>query len=187
MSASAIKVLLLPLMLSGCMMVPVDYYRPIDVPFQTLGGPCGGGPKDRVLIEFGEVSFRVSIRGAAQDPVLQVGVDLPGDHRLSVVSDHLMVNGEVLRLAPFKTWDASRSELSDAGPELVGSGEKKFRWVVSDTSVLPRHFQSETPLPGGQSVYEVELPLMRLDGEQIEWPTLTFRKASGIFSTPINC
>lgn len=175
------------LVLTGCVMAPVQYWQPADTPYKTFGGPCGAGPKDRVLLEYGDVAFQVSISREAEPPSLLIGIDIPAGHRLELQQSTLVVNGQIRSLGPVRTWDAAQATLLTVGPELVGSGEKKFRWIVSDTSVLPRHFTIETPLPPALDVYRIQLPAILLDGEPTVLPELTFRKASGLFSTPINC
>lgn len=173
--------------LTGCVMAPVEYWQPTDSHYKTFGGPCGAGPKDRVLLEYGDVAFQVSIRRETDQPVLLVGIDIPAGHRLELQERTLVVNGQTRSLGPVRTWDGTQAALVTVGPELVGSGEKKFRWVVSDTSVLPRHFSIETSLPPAGDHYRLQLPEVLLDGEPVALPELSFRKASGVFTTPLNC
>lgn len=173
--------------LAGCVMAPVQYWQPMDTHYRTLGGPCGAGPEDRVLIEYGDVAFQVSIRRETDRAALLIGIDIPAGHRLELQKNTLVVNGQTRSLGPARTRDSERATLVTVGSELVGSGEKKFRWVVSDITVLPRHFTIETPLPPARDHYRIQLPEVLLDGEPVALPELTFRKASGVFSTPINC
>lgn len=173
--------------LTGCVMAPVQYWEPTDSQYKRIGGPCGAGPKDRVLLEYGDVAFQVSIRRDVDLPTLLIGIDLPAGHRLELQESTLLVNGQTLNPGPVRTWDAAQARLVTVGPELVGSGEKKFRWVVSDTRVLPRHFTLETRLPPAADPYRLRLAGVLLDGELLVLPELTFRKASGVFSSPVNC
>lgn len=174
-------------LLAGCVMSPVHFYEPVDPGYKTIGGPCGAGPEDRVVIEYGEITVQVSIERETDRPALSIGIDIPDGHVVTLLTDQVSINGESRDLGPARTWNAAQAAMVTVGPELVGSGEKKFRWIVSDTSVLPRHFTIETPLPPGLEVYRIQLPAVLLDGEPTGLPELTFRKASGVFSTPINC
>lgn len=174
-------------MLTGCVMAPVQYWQPTDSHYKTLGGPCGAGPEDRVLLEYGDVAFQVSITRETDRPALLIAIDIPAGHRLELQKNTLVVNGQTRSLGPARTWDAERATMVTVGSELVGSGKKKFRWVVSDITVLPRHFTIETPLPPDREHYRIQLPEVLLDGEPVALPELTFRKASGVFSSPINC
>ncbi|MGF2736849.1 hypothetical protein [Marinobacter sp. DUT-1] len=174
-------------LLAGCVMAPVHYYEPVDPGYETRGGPCGAGPEDRVVIEYGEITVQVSIERETARPALLIGIDIPDGHVVTLQSDQVSINGESRHLGPVRTWNTAQTAMVTVGPELAGSGEKKFRWIVSDTSVLPRHFTIETPLPPALDVYRIQLPAILLDGEPTVLPELTFRKASGLFSTPINC
>ncbi|MBC7183190.1 MAG: hypothetical protein H5U30_06425 [Marinobacter sp.] len=174
-------------LLVGCVMAPVHYYEPVDPGYKTIGGPCGAGPEDRVVIEYGEIILQVSIERETDRPSLLITIDIPEGHVVTLLTDKVSINGESRDLGPARTWNAAQAAMVNVGPELVGSGEKKFRWIVSDTSVLPRHFTIETPLPPAIDVYRIQLPEILLDGEPTGLPELTFRHASGLFSTPINC
>ncbi|MFO7527357.1 MAG: hypothetical protein R6W86_00925 [Marinobacter sp.] len=174
-------------LLAGCVMAPVHYYEPVDPGYKTIGGPCGAGPEDRVVLEYGEITLQVFIERETDRPALLIGIDIPDGHFVTLLTDQVLINGESRDLGPARAWNAAQAALVTVGPELVGSGEKKFRWIVSDTSVLPRHFTIETPLPPALDVYRIQLPAILLDGEPTGLPELTFRKASGLFSTPINC
>jgi len=182
-----LSAVVMAVLLAGCVMAPVHYYEPVDTPYKTLGGPCGAGPEDRVLLEYGDVTFQVSIERESESPALLIGIDIPEGHVVRLLADTLLVNGESRSLGPARTWDAEQAAVVAVGDELVGSGEKKVRWIVSDTSVLPKHFTIETSLPPAQDQYRIQLPAMLLDGEHRALPELLFRKASGVFSTPINC
>ncbi|RBP32557.1 hypothetical protein DET50_103117 [Marinobacter pelagius] len=174
-------------LLAGCVMAPVHYYEPVAPGYKTKGGPCSAGPEDRVLLEYGDITLQVSIERETDRPALLIGIDIPDGHVVTLLTDQLSINGEFRDLGPARTWSPAQAAMVTVGPELVGSGTKKFRWIVSDTSVLPRHFTIETPLPPGFDVYRIQLPAVLLDGEPTGLPELIFRKASGVFSTPINC
>lgn len=174
-------------LLAGCALVRVDYFQPVDPPGVLKGGPCGSGPKDHVILEFGEVTLEVAVIKSHLQPELMVGFDIPQGHSITLLENTVLVNGKPHVFDAVKTRDRKTGTVTEVDRVLIGSGEKRFRWIVSDLSDLPAHFVIELPLEPASDEFHIRLMPMQLDGGAVPLPEMTFRKASGVFSTPINC